>query len=93
MAAARQRAAAAGLAELDGLPPGFGAMWRAPEQGRRGPRPGLTVPQIVQAAIRLADAEGLAAVSMARVAEELGVTTMALYRYVGGEDQLVAAMI
>lgn len=81
-----------GTARPEALPPGFGAMWRSQEPVRRGPRPGLTVEGIVAAAIALADAEGLSAVSMARVAEALGVTTMALYRYVGGKDELLAAM-
>lgn len=94
---ARARAARAGLAPEptdDDLPPGFAALWRPdpPAEGRRGPRPGLSVAEIVDAAVRLADREGAAAVSMARVADEVGVTTMALYRYVGGKDELVAAM-
>ena len=47
-----------------------------PEAPIRGPRPGLTVDRIVTAAIELADAEGLGALSMRRVAERLGVGTM-----------------
>lgn len=74
------------------LPPLVAALWGAREPGRRGPRPGLTVPGIVAAAIELADTEGLAAVSMARVAQTLGVTTMALYRYVANKDELLARM-
>lgn len=74
------------------LPPALAILWRTPEPGRRGPRPTLTLDGIADAAITLADAEGLAAVSMARVAESLGVTTMALYRYVGGKDELLAVM-
>ncbi len=42
--------------------------------------------------MRLADAEGLEAVSMARVAAELGVTTMALYRHVASKDELLQLM-
>ncbi|MFE4263716.1 TetR/AcrR family transcriptional regulator [Streptomyces sp. NPDC056883] len=52
----------------------------------------LSVGGIVEAAIALADAEGLGAVSMQRVAGELGYTAMALYRHVPGKDQLVALM-
>ncbi len=74
------------------LPPFVAALWAPREAGRRGPRPGLTVPGIVAAAIDLADTEGLAAVSMARVAQALGVTTMALYRYVASKDELLARM-
>jgi AcrR family transcriptional regulator len=47
---------------------------------------------VVAAAIRLADADGLEGVSMARVAEELGFTTMSLYRYVASKDELLQLM-
>ena len=43
---------------------------------------GLSVERIVRAAIEVADAEGLAALSMRRVADRLGVGTMSLYHYV-----------
>ena len=56
----------------------------------RSPRSRLD--QITAAAIGLADAEGLAAVSMARVAETSGYSTMALYRYVSGKDELLMLM-
>lgn len=78
--------------DAPGLPPLVAALWGPREAGRRGPRPGLTVPGIVAQAIELADAEGLPAVSMARVAQTLGVTTMALYRYVANKDELLARM-
>lgn len=55
----------------------------------RGRRPGLTVDAIVAAALDLADAEGLAAMSMHRVAKALGVGTMTLYTYLSGKDDLV----
>jgi AcrR family transcriptional regulator len=60
---------------------------------RRGPRPTLTLDAITRAAIEIADAGGLAAVTMQRIAEVAGVTKMALYRYVPGKDELVALMI
>ncbi len=47
---------------------------------------------IVEAAVRVADTEGLEAVSMARVAAELGFTTMSLYRYVTSKDELLQLM-
>lgn len=53
----------------------------------------LSRESVVRSAIRIADAEGLAALSMRRVATELGVSTMALYRYVGGKDALVLQMV
>ncbi len=74
------------------LPPGLDLLWGRRERGRRGPRPGLSADAIAAAAIRLADAEGLDAASMARVAAELGVTTMALYRYVANKDELLKLM-
>lgn len=49
--------------------------------------------EVVRTAIAIADAEGLAALSMRRIATELGVSTMALYRYVGGKEALVLQMV
>lgn len=49
--------------------------------------------EIARAAIRVADAEGLDAVSMQRLAREVKVTTMALYRYFASKDELVDRMI
>jgi len=69
-------------------------LWRdrsAPARGR-GPKPGLTVDRIVAAAIDLADADGLPALSMRRVAQRLGVGTMSLYTYVPGKAELVDVM-
>lgn len=77
---------------LRDLPPDIAVLWREPAPPRRGPRPGLSLDQIADAAIALADAEGLDAVSMARVAESLGFTTMSLYRYVTSKDELLMLM-
>jgi AcrR family transcriptional regulator len=60
---------------------------------RRGPKPGLDLETIARAAIAIADAEGLHAVSMSRVAKALGFTTMSLYRYVESKDDLVLAIV
>ncbi len=49
--------------------------------------------EIVDAAVRLADAEGLEAVSMRRLAEELGVGTMTPYSYVADKDELLDLML
>nr|WP_297426649.1 TetR/AcrR family transcriptional regulator [uncultured Actinotalea sp.] len=88
-----QAPAADAAAPTDGtLPPVMAALWRQDDARRPGPRPGLSVDAITATAIELADTEGLPAVSMARLAERLGVTTMALYRYVGGKDELLARM-
>jgi AcrR family transcriptional regulator len=74
------------------LPPGLDLLWGRREGGSRGPRRGLSVDEVVEAAVQIADRDGLDAVSMARVAEELGFTTMSLYRYVAGKDELLQLM-
>jgi len=74
------------------LPPGLDLLWGRRQPGRRGPKPGLSVDAIVDTAVRLADAEGLEAVSMARVAEQLGFTPMSLYRYVASKEELLQLM-
>ncbi|MEO3778667.1 TetR/AcrR family transcriptional regulator [Micromonospora sp. B11E3] len=75
------------------LPLAIEVAWGLRGRAAKGPRPGLTVAGIVDAAVRVADAEGLAAVSMGRVARELGAATMALYRYVGAKDELLTLMV
>jgi AcrR family transcriptional regulator len=74
------------------LPPGLDLLWGRRERGKRGPRPGLSPEAIVEAGIKVADADGLEAVSMARVAKELGFTTMSLYRHVASKDELLQLM-
>jgi AcrR family transcriptional regulator len=68
-------------------------LWSRQRQPTRGPKPGLSVDSIVSAAIELADAEGLAALSMRRVAERLGVGTMSLYTYVPAKAELLDLMV
>jgi AcrR family transcriptional regulator len=68
-------------------PPGAGGK---PALGRK---PRLTLDEVVGAAIALADAEGLAAVAMSRVATSLGVGTMTLYTYVRSKAELVDLMV
>jgi AcrR family transcriptional regulator len=53
----------------------------------------LSRERIVRAAIGIADAEGLAQLTMRRIATELGVATMSLYRHVGGKDDLLTQMM
>jgi AcrR family transcriptional regulator len=84
--------AASGQPASRPLPPGLDLLWGRRERGKRGPRPGLSAQAIVDAAVRIADAEGLEAISMARVAAELGFTTMSLYRYVASKDELLQLM-
>ncbi|PBC78190.1 TetR family transcriptional regulator [Streptomyces sp. TLI_235] len=61
--------------------------------GRRGPRQARTVPEIAAAAIGLADAEGVGAVTMRAVAQRLGLSPMALYTYVPGKAELLDLML
>ena len=68
-------------------------LWGPVEPSRRGPRPGLTLERNVDTAIAVADAEGIDALSMRRVAAELGVGTMSLYRYVPGKAVLLNLML
>jgi AcrR family transcriptional regulator len=75
------------------LPASLRAAWGRGDRPTRGPKPALSLERIVEAAVRVADAEGLAGVSMARVAEELGASTMSLYRYVAAKDELTALMV
>ena len=74
------------------LPDEVALLWGRRTGTRRGRKPTLTVDDITGAAVRIADAEGLAAVSMARVAAELGNSTMALYRHVKSKDELLLLM-
>jgi AcrR family transcriptional regulator len=74
------------------LPPALEILWGRRTPGSRGPRAGLDVDRIVSAAVDIANADGLEAVSMARVARELGFTTMSLYRHVTNKDELLALM-
>ncbi|MFD7415897.1 TetR/AcrR family transcriptional regulator [Kitasatospora purpeofusca] len=67
-------------------------LWGPRAQPRRGPKPALSLDGIARAGIEVADAEGLAALSMQRVAELLGKTKMSLYRYVPGKAELIALM-
>ncbi|WP_063014141.1 TetR/AcrR family transcriptional regulator [Nocardia kruczakiae] len=68
-------------------------LWGNSQRPRRGPKPSLTLERIVTEAIALADADGIAAVSMQRLAERLGCAKMALYRYVPGKAELTALML
>lgn len=59
---------------------------------RRGPRQQLDLDELLDAAVAIADGEGLAAVSTRAVAARFGKTAMALYPYVGNKEQLLALM-
>ena len=68
-------------------------LWSPAPTPRFGPQPSLTHAALATAAVRVADAEGLHAVSMQAVATILGVTKNALYRYVRSKAELVALTI
>ncbi|WP_378733828.1 TetR/AcrR family transcriptional regulator [Nocardia brasiliensis] len=68
-------------------------LWGTQQRPKRGPKPALSLAGIVAEAIALADAEGLANLSMQRLADRLGFTKMSLYRYVPGKEQLTALML
>ncbi|MEV4875870.1 TetR/AcrR family transcriptional regulator [Streptomyces cyaneofuscatus] len=74
------------------LPASIEAAWGLRERPAKGPKPGLSLERIVAAAVSVAAAEGLPAVSMGRVAREVGASTMSLYRYVSAKDELYVLM-
>lgn len=68
-------------------------LWQAGERPARGPKPALTLTQIVDTAIAVADEDGIDALSMRRIARELDVGTMSLYRYIPGKAELLDLML
>lgn len=64
-------------------------LWAGQTRGRRGPRAQLTAERIADAAIRIADADGLEALSMQRIAADLGYSTMSIYNHIAGKDLLL----
>lgn len=68
-------------------------LWEDRPTGSRGPKAAVSPDDVVQAAIDIADADGLAAVTMSAVASHLGFTTMALYRYFPNKEMLLDAVI
>jgi AcrR family transcriptional regulator len=63
-----------------------------PERHTRGPDPAYSREQITAAAVKLADAEGIEAISIRRIAREVNAGTMSLYRYIGSKDDLIELM-
>jgi AcrR family transcriptional regulator len=76
----------------DELPPVARLLWSGHRPTGRGPKPALTLHRIVAAAVEVADADGIGALSMQRVAKQLGAATMSLYRHVPSKDDLVSLM-
>lgn len=76
------------------VPNFFRRLWRLPETPhRRGRRSTLDVETVVSTAVRLADAGGLEAATLPKLADELGVTAMSLYRHVGSKHELLMLMM
>src|SRR5246127_5987746 len=69
-------------------PPGRGSARR-----RRGRPPTIDREAVLDTAIRLLDAEGVEALTMRRLASELGVSAMAPYRHVGSKDELLMVLV
>ncbi len=67
-------------------------IWMRPERPAYGPKPAYSRAQITEAAVRIADAAGLEAATMRRIAAEIGTGAMSLYRYVPSRDDLVELM-
>jgi AcrR family transcriptional regulator len=75
------------------LPRVLQQLWGIEGPARPGPKPAFQLGDIGRAAIKLADVGGLGAVSMSKVAAELGFTTMSLYRYIEAKDDLYVVML
>lgn len=65
----------------------------AEDEGRDAPRGGLNMERVLREALRLADAEGIEALSMRRLGRELGAGAMSLYHYVANKDELLDGMV
>ncbi len=68
-------------------------LWSGAQAPKRGPKPKVALGDIVAAAIAIADAEGLEAVSTRRVAEAVGISPMSFYTHVPGKAELLDLMV
>lgn len=68
-------------------------LWLTPDRPRRGRRPAFSREAITVAAVALADTEGIDAVTMRRVAAEVGAGVMSLYSYAPDKETLLDLMI
>ena len=68
-------------------------LWEDRSRPTRGPKPSLTPEDVVAAAIAIADADGLGALTMQAVSAKLGYTTMAVYRYFPNKEALYDAIV
>lgn len=81
------------IADQSELPVEIQRLWRLTAQHRMGRPPELDLDTIIARAISIADAEGLDGISMARIASELGYSTMSLYRHVTDKDEMLTLMV
>jgi AcrR family transcriptional regulator len=68
-------------------------LWARPARSSRGPQPAHSRERIAEAAVKIADADGIGAASMRRVAAEIGSRATSLYRYVRNKDELLDLMV
>ncbi|MEU8662453.1 TetR/AcrR family transcriptional regulator C-terminal domain-containing protein [Actinoplanes philippinensis] len=71
-------------------------LWRrtlGSPQGTRGPKQRVSVDEVIRAGIAVADADGLPAFSMRKVADRLGLKLMSIYTYVPGRSELIGLMV
>ncbi|MGI5472964.1 TetR/AcrR family transcriptional regulator C-terminal domain-containing protein [Streptomyces sp. CA-132043] len=68
-------------------------LWLRSSEPRRGRKPSFSREQITAAAVALADAEGLDAVTMRRVAAKVGAGVMSLYSYAPDKETLLELMV
>jgi AcrR family transcriptional regulator len=76
-----------------GLPASYERVWGIRSSPTKGPKRAVSLDQIVEAGVQVALRDGIDAVSMARVAKEVGMSAMALYRYVASKNELLALMV
>jgi AcrR family transcriptional regulator len=93
VAPARARSGSAGASPAARVPPRPLVVGPPAGHRRAGTDHGLAVDRIVRAAVAIADAEGLAGLSMRRVAAEIGAAPMSLYRHVADKDDLLLRMM
>lgn len=74
------------------LPRAMALAWGVPSRRQPGPKPQLSLDKVVQAAVALADRDGLAQLSLAELAKRLGCATASLYRHIDSKDDLLLLM-
>jgi AcrR family transcriptional regulator len=68
-------------------------LWRTEVPSKKGPRRALDLDAVVRTATAFADRDGLDALTMRGLAQELGISTMSLYTYVPGKEELLDLML